>query len=153
MLQKISLRVPSNLHALATVLAWFEQLRLSFSQETDWEQCRIALAEGFTNAVKHAHGNRPEATAIELQAICSERKVEIQIWDQGQPFDLSGYLKTLSSQGSDEAESGRGLRLIREIADQVSYTRTSEGRNCLTMRKWLHSQEQCRLSKPSLNFS
>ncbi|NJR67805.1 MAG: ATP-binding protein [Synechococcales cyanobacterium CRU_2_2] len=133
----ISLLVPSNLQALATVLAWFDQLSQVFNSQEDWDKCRIALAEGFTNAVKHAHGHLPPETPIELEVFCGEASVEMQIWDQGSVFDLDCYLAGLPPKSSQDAESGRGLRLIREIADHVSYRRTEDGRNCLRIAKQL----------------
>ncbi len=135
--RRISLRVSSRVQALANVLSWFDQLSSAFVNQEDWEQCRIALAEGFTNAVKHAHGHLSPETPIDLTAICEGAAVEIQIWDQGKPFNLQHYLERLSPQGPRDAESGRGIRLIREIADHFHYERTPDGRNCLHIAKRL----------------
>jgi serine/threonine-protein kinase RsbW len=33
------------------------------------------------------------------------------------------------------AEGGRGLKLMWQIADELSYTRTLDGRNCLWLSK------------------
>jgi serine/threonine-protein kinase RsbW len=135
--RRISLQVLSNLQALATVLVWFEHFSPVFGSQEDWEKCRIALAEGFTNAVKHAHETLPPETPIALEAFCSDVAVEIRIWDHGPVFDLDRYLAALPQKSSQDAESGRGLRLIREIADHFSYDRTEDGRNCLHIAKRL----------------
>lgn len=136
MSQTLSLQVTSDLHALTTVLKWFEPTRHAFSQESDWEQCRIALAEGFTNAVRHAHRHLPKETPIDLEVHCTPRSLTLRIWDRGQPFDLEHYLHQLQP-SSLEAESGRGLRLLEKISDDLRYARTSDQRNCLYITKQL----------------
>lgn len=111
-------------------------MRLLFEDESDWEQCRIALAEGFTNAVRHAHRYLPRQTPIELEAHCTPHSLTLCIWDRGQPFDLEGYLQDLPP-GSQEAEGGRGLRLLYQISDDLQYARSHDQRNCLRVTKQL----------------
>lgn len=135
-----ALRVPSDLSALATVLHWFEQLKPLFHSEDSWLQCEIALAEGFTNAVRHAHGSYPKDTPVDLEAQVSTQGLEISIWDRGLPFDLMGYLQTLPLKSHRDAEGGRGLQLMRAVADRLSYTRTADERNCLTIVKALDAK-------------
>jgi len=49
----ISLQVNTDMNSLTKVLDWFEQLQdLSLPNEV-WFQFQLALAEGFTNAVRH----------------------------------------------------------------------------------------------------
>jgi len=51
--KQISLQVNTDVNALTLVLEWFEQLQdLSLPNEV-WFQFQLALAESFTNAVRH----------------------------------------------------------------------------------------------------
>jgi serine/threonine-protein kinase RsbW len=135
--QGFELSVQSDLKSLATVLNWFEQLKPLFQNETLWLQCEIALAEGFTNAVRHAHRQRSRETPVKLQAKVLSDRLELCIWDQGSPFDLINYLQSLPEKSSRDAEGGRGLQLLRVIADALSYTRTDDNQNCLRIIKSL----------------
>jgi serine/threonine-protein kinase RsbW len=133
--QRISLQVTSDLESLETVLLWFDQLRHPSIAEVTWLQCRIALAEGFTNAVRHAHRQQPRDTPIDLRADRFDDRLEMRIWDQGVAFDLLAYIAELPRQIRLDAEGGRGLRMLQDIADRLSYGRDSD-RNCLMIVKW-----------------
>lgn len=103
----------------------------------DWLHCQLALVEGFTNAVRHAHRNLAADTPIELEVTFYSTRVELRVWDVGQPFNLEARLKELlkksESQPDHYAGGGRGLILMQKIADSLSYARVEEGRNCLLL--------------------
>ena len=135
-IEKISLKVNTDLKELERVLEWFKQLeRLPISKQV-WAQCELVLAEGFTNAVRHAHKNFPLGTPIELEVTVFKESLEIKIWDYGQPFDLEAKLSEVREIEPDIlSEGGRGLSFITKLATRVSYTRTSDERNCLVIVK------------------
>lgn len=139
MSQKISLNVESDLRNLAAVLSWFEPLRPLLNDDAAWQQCRIAIVEAFTNAVRHAHREQPPETLIHLEAALDGNVLVLEICDRGAPFDLEQYLRHLPPTSTD-AEGGRGLRLIRDIADQLSYRRNGDRGNCLRIVKQLVPQ-------------
>lgn len=139
--QTTQLQVPSSLVFLAKVLSWFEQLYQSFIPQSVWIRCQLALAEGFTNAVRHAHKGRSEDLYIDLEVTLLEEQIEIRIWDFGEPFDLldkiKGILKEMNdpSTNSEIKGGGRGLKLMYDIADYLSYEQGEDGRNCLLIIK------------------
>ena len=91
--QHISLQVNTDLNALTTVLEWFEQLKdLSLANEV-WWKFQLALAEGFTNAVRHAHKNLPVDTPVQLEIIVFNGRLELKVWDCGPYFDFDAKLK------------------------------------------------------------
>lgn len=98
-------------------------------------ECQLALAEGFTNAVRHAHQGQPIDVPIDLEVRVFDDRIEIRIWDRGAPFNLQERLKCMPVEMDTEAEGGRGLRLMERITDHLSYTRTQDARNCLLMVK------------------
>jgi anti-sigma regulatory factor (Ser/Thr protein kinase) len=130
--QHISLQVTSDLESMESVSIWFEQVRPPAISEVTWLQCRIALAEGFSNAVRHAHRDTP----IDLRADRFDDRLEMRIWDRGVGFDLLAYIAGLPRQIRVDNEGGRGLRLLQDVADRLSYDRDGDC-NCLTIVKWL----------------
>jgi serine/threonine-protein kinase RsbW len=133
-LKKADLQINTGLSGLDPVLSWFAQFYEQRIPTSVWIRCQLALAEGFTNAVRHAHeGKRPDLP-IDIQvAVCTE-SVEIKIWDSGDPFDLEQKIKDMS-EIDPEAAGGRGLKLMKDIANNLSYTRMPDGRNCLSIVK------------------
>jgi serine/threonine-protein kinase RsbW len=123
-LQKIFLQANTDLHAVDQVLNWYEQLENLPIPRTAWWQCRLALVEGFTNAVRHAHKGLPLETPIELEVTVFNERLEIRIWDYGQPFDLEAKLSELCERDQDplECEAESGLKTMLQLADRVSYT-------------------------------
>lgn len=136
-LKQSNLRVETDLNAVAEVLQWFEQFSSKLLPEQFCWQSQIALVEGFTNAVRHAHQHLPKTTVIELELKLFKNYLEIRIWDWGKPFDLPAKLNALCQEKSDplEKEGGRGLIFIHQLTDELCYQRFSDQRNCLLMRK------------------
>jgi len=91
--QHISLQVNTDLNALTRVLEWFDQLKdLSLPNEV-WWKFQLALAEGFTNAVRHAHKNLPVETPVQLEIMVFNGRLELKVWDCGPYFDFDAKLK------------------------------------------------------------
>ena len=57
--KQISFVVPSDLLCLGEVLGKYEEVKPEFINQRVWLECQLALAEGFTNAVRHAHKKSP----------------------------------------------------------------------------------------------
>lgn len=91
-LQQISLKLNTDLKAVTQILSRMEQLDSLPIPEAVWHQCKLAAIEGFTNAVRHAHKDLPEATEIELEVTVFNERIEIAIWDWGKPFDFQAKL-------------------------------------------------------------
>lgn len=130
-IHKTEKTVETKLEELEWVLEWFNFLQ-DIVPKTVWWDCQTVLAEGFTNAVRHAHKDLPPETPIELEATIFQGRLEIKIWDRGEPFDFEAKLREMMELDIDplERESGRGLIFIGSLADSVTYTRTADERNC-----------------------
>lgn len=127
---------PSDLEALDQILSWFDQLSQPSIPRKVWLQCQLALAEGFTNAVRHAHkGLSSSELVIDIEVTIAPQSLELRIWDWGPPFDLAKRLQELEHQVDLRAGGGRGLAILQKISDQLSYTRTDDNRNCLLVAK------------------
>lgn len=133
------IQVLTDLNALTDLLEWFEQFNTFPLTNECWWQCETALVEGFTNAVRHAHQNLPETTPIDIEVTVWRQRIEVRIWDYGQLFDLQSKLKSISEEKYNPLErtSGRGILFMYRLTDEIDYTRTPDGRNCLLLRKKL----------------
>lgn len=142
-LRQSHLQVTTDLNAVAEVLQWFERFISPQLPEGFWGGCKLALVEGFTNVVRHAHRHLPQTTPIELELKVFEQSMEMRIWDRGDPFDLLAKLQSLSEEEIDplEKENNRGLILMDQLTDELSYERLSDERNCLFMRKSIQSSQ------------
>ncbi|MGA1600892.1 MAG: ATP-binding protein [Prochlorothrix sp.] len=90
------LQVDTNLHALATIFQNLDAVRFHCPGETLWPQCKLALAEGFSNAVRYAHQSYPHTTPLDLEVVITSRSLELRIWDYGYPFS---FWRTLGRPG------------------------------------------------------
>ncbi len=134
-LRNIKIEVSSDLNALNLVLLQFNQIYQDQIPFRDWLQCRLALAEGFTNAVRHAHKNLSPNIPIKIEVILKKTAMEIRIWDYGAAFDLHEFIAETSRQNQDWLKSGRGIPILNKICDRLEYYRTEDQQNCLVIVK------------------
>jgi len=129
------LQVRTEIDELSQILDWFDQLQQPSIPTAVWLQCQTALAEGFTNAVRHAHKGKSIDTTITIDVTIQAHALEVRIWDQGPAFDLAPAMAAAQQLTDQEAIGGRGLVLLKRMADRVSYIRTPDNRNCLLIIK------------------
>lgn len=138
-LQQSCLHLRTDLNAVPEVLQWFETIIEPLLPDQLGSQCQLALVEGFTNAVRHAHRDLPESTPIDLELKIFAHCLEMRIWDRGQPFDFEAKLQEALCHKEDSdplaQEGGRGLIFMHQLMDEVSYIRLPDQRNCLVLRK------------------
>lgn len=130
------LQLQTDLKVLPEVLSWFEKLHQPPINKQIWVQCQLALAEAFTNAVRHAHEGKSAEIPIDIEVTISDRWIEIRVWDYGSYFDLREKLNQMPKKEENEGPGGRGLQLMDSIADRLSYTRSEDNRNCLSIVKY-----------------
>ncbi len=137
MLYRAGYVVKSDLKSLNDLQAWFRQLCDRYGDQWDRSfddrvyRLNLALAEGFSNAVRHAHADLPADTAIEVQVALDQQQIEIEIWDTGHPFDPNSITEP---QPGTLRKGGYGWFLLRRLVDRVSYDRAGN-RNCLRMQQ------------------
>ncbi len=136
-LKKKAFQVSSNLEELSRVLYKFEEIHEPWIPTEDWLQSRLALAEGFTNAVRHAHKGLSAKIAIEIEVTLLQENIEIRIWDYGPPFDLQLFINNLHQKTSNLNGGGRGIEILHKISEHLSYRPTEDNRNCLLIIKKL----------------
>jgi serine/threonine-protein kinase RsbW len=91
----------------------------------------LAVAEAVNNVIVHGYGGDDrECYGVWIGA--DNGTVEVVIIDHGRP--IPSELLGREDAADDEAETGRGLFLIRQCVDEFSYT-SQNGENRLTLRK------------------
>jgi serine/threonine-protein kinase RsbW len=151
MIRRDRVVVQSNIAVLTQVQEWFERFCARYSSQQFWLKSqlyplRLALTEGLSNAVRHAHHDLPAETVIEIDLTLWDDRIEIRIWDRGQPFDPN---QIEEPQPGTLRQGGYGWFLLRRLADQVVYERDSDGRNCLLIVK--HRVSSCSIAERSRN--
>jgi serine/threonine-protein kinase RsbW len=146
--KKSTFTVKGDLKALDQLLQYFDRLYQPWIPKKDWLQCQLALAEGFTNAVRHAHKNLSPEIPIEVEIILNQQSIEMRIWDCGSYFDLDGYLKNVARHNDQLSGHGQGLLILQKIAAHLSYTRLDDHRNCLLIVKRFSADAQNSANDP-----
>lgn len=100
----------------------------------------MVIAEGFTNAVRHAHGEALKDCEITVELCLYQDQLKICIWDHSlEFFDLEQYYATRQHQQSSiEDTGGRGMMILKKATDRLRYYRDPQRQqNCLEMLKYL----------------
>ncbi len=133
------LRIPSDLKFLAVIEEWLlGALRIELEDWGEWpkweSRLRLVIVEAYSNVVRHAHKDRPQVQVVlkvELQADL----LHIEVWDQGQGFDLSTYLPPTPDL---QQEGGYGWMILNRLMDKVEYqVKGHESGNCLRLQAHL----------------
>ncbi len=137
------LAVNSDLDEIETVLSWFEQLSDPAVPSELWMQAQLALVEGFTNAVRHAHADLDPPPPVQLSVQVSSQGFCVQILDQGAPFDFEAALAAVEQamEASDHDPLAReahwGLVMVLKLRSAygwtISHRRIDGATNCLSL--------------------
>jgi serine/threonine-protein kinase RsbW len=93
----------------------------------------MALREAVTNAM--IHGNKEDETkSVEVMLNCSGGLLEIEVRDQGRGFDPKNVPDPTAA-GNILKTSGRGIFLMRNFMDEVSWSARPEGGTTVRMVK------------------
>lgn len=79
----------------------------------------IAITEGVNNAITHGNREKPEAK-VTVEFITSNGKLTCKITDEGPGFDYENVPDPTSPENL-EKPNGRGVFLMRHLADSVSF--------------------------------
>ena len=100
----------------------------------------VALTEAATNVLKHAG----EGDSYEVSAGIDGSMVVIEIVDRGVGFDASQLGHGSAAAG---AEEGRGIQLMRELVDQVTFERHDSHGTVVHLEKRLEWSEDSVIRK------
>jgi serine/threonine-protein kinase RsbW len=126
------LTIPSELSRVAPV----RDSVLQACQSSGFGLCEaqgfaLAVHEAITNVIRHAHRDSPESV-LEVHCYSGIDRIEVHILDEGAPFDVAAVPHL------DPAElrvGGRGVFLMRTLADEITCERRGERGNLLRLVK------------------
>jgi serine/threonine-protein kinase RsbW len=131
---RTELHVPSDLKFLTIVENWLlGSLESELGEHVDWprqsNRLRLVLVEAYSNVVRHAHKGQPNLPIL-LRLELIDGEIALEIWDQGQGFNLDTYLEP-----TPEAmqEGGYGWLILNRLMDRVEYSLQVNGFNCLKL--------------------
>lgn len=141
--RKVKMVIDSNLEDIPLIgIAVNRFSTYAAFSETDAFNIELCVVEGVTNAIKHAYGEQRGQEVI-IQFSLSSKEAVFEICDRGNPMDPEKLKRAVLNRSSSEkntvygiSESGRGLGIMKEIMDEVTY-RSENGYNCLTLKKSL----------------
>lgn len=134
----ISFRIPAQLGNICllgiSARALFSSLGFDKTKAFHLE---LAVVEAANNIVLHAYQQK-ENTVLDMEFSVAADRIICTFVDQGKPADFLREHSPVSLHHDIQSlpENRRGLSLIHEIMDEVSYARTEEN-NILTLVKYL----------------
>ena len=132
----VHVRITSRREFLDSVHSLSERLieEVGFSaDETYW--LVTAVREAVTNAVIHGNEEQP-GKHVEISFVLQTDRIRITVTDQGAGFDPDQLPDPVSTEHLMDA-SGRGVFLMQQLMDEVTYTFPDSGGTTLTMMKKL----------------
>lgn len=98
-------------------------------------QVNLAVEEIVVNVMNYAY---PEGTTgmVKIVAEAGEGGIAFIVEDNGKPFDPTKKAEADTTLDAEQRPiGGLGIHLARQIMNSISYERTADGRNVLTMIK------------------
>ena len=120
------IRIPATLEELRHVYSWAEeQLAQTGIPESKRFDIMLALSEAVTNAIRHGcHSSSGDF--VDIEVMITESSVNIMVHDCGTGFEP----EALPDPTKDEnlfIPSGRGVFLIKNLADDVRFDFSEDG--------------------------
>ena len=118
--------IPSDIKYLSNVELHIREIIKGF----DWPDEKansilIAVSEAVNNAI--IHGNKRDLNkTVTISTTLDDKTVEVKIKDQGNGFALDQVPDPLLPENLTK-DSGRGLLIIRSLADEFNVDSTSDG--------------------------
>ena len=114
--------------------------------EASASELELCITEAATNSIQHAyHGEPGHTVAIELTVLPDQLRIEVS--DHGTPMPAEqvhqlqeGNLEFQPDAPSLLAEGGRGLRIIRRLMDEVSYSRVGKNNRLIMIKHLMMTQ-------------
>lgn len=131
-----SLQVPSSTENLALIRDFVTNVgRQASLDEREIGKLELAVDEACANVIEHAYGH-DHTKEVTVRAIFDEDALRISVIDTGSGFDPGDVKQETLDQLIHERQSGGlGLRLIKNLMDEVHYEIVPGEKNELHMTK------------------
>jgi len=131
---RISVRLPSRLEVLEEAVDVVARhcLAEGLSPRQARFHLRVALCEALANAIIYGNGEDP-AKAVEVHVLVTDAAFQVEVVDEGGGFDPADLAVPLLPDDL-EAVGGRGLFLIRQLVDDVTFNDRGNA-ICMVLRR------------------
>ncbi|MBT8764194.1 ATP-binding protein [Desulfohalobiaceae bacterium Ax17] len=103
-------------------------------------ELQLALTEACNNIVVHAYDGKEGELELRLKVVPLEY-IQFEVIDWGKVFNSPSILSSCSLVlPKEEATSGRGIFIIRKVADKFVYKRV-DGKNLIIIRKYIQEEK------------
>ena len=146
--RKIKFIIDSDLTLIPLVGSAINKICLLTSlSQIECDQIELCAVEAITNSIKHAYGLK-KGNDVEVEMSLYDDKITIKVYDEGVVMDKDLFekikrdsMKSYASDIQSIPESGRGIAIITEIMDELTYE-TKGKKGILTMTKIFSPKEK-----------
>lgn len=113
---------PSDVNELTKAESLVDKICQSLALNDDYYgNVLVAVTEAVNNAIKHGNKN-DKKKLVRIEVSDSQSEFSIQVKDEGGGFDFND-LPDPTSPENIEKENGRGIFLMKSLADKVEFQR------------------------------
>ena len=125
-MKQVKIQVPSLVENIRVVESFIDNSKETFHIEDDiYGNIMVAVTEAVNNAIRH--GNKFDKDKnVYLSLYVNKDRVKFEVEDEGEGFDFDNLIDPTAPENL-ENPGGRGIFLIRHLADEVEFNK--EGRN------------------------
>lgn len=120
-MKNIRIEIPSLSENIRMIESFIDNAREKFQLNEDiYGNIMIAVTEAVNNAIRH--GNKGDSSKnVSLTLSLEEGMIKFRIEDEGTGFDFH-HLPDPTSPENIEKPGGRGIFLMKHLADEVDFT-------------------------------
>lgn len=125
MKNKISLQIPSIIENIRVVESFIDNAKEEFHINDDiYGNIMIAVTESVNNAIQHGNQSDKDKN-VHLTLDINDHDVCFTVKDEGDGFDPKNIADPLAPENIEDM-GGRGIFLIKQLADEVSFSDKGE---------------------------
>ena len=102
--------------------------------DSEMRQIRLIIEEIFSNVIRYAFSDSQEHM-VEVQLKKSNDEINIQITDDGIPFNPLEHQPGISTDPASSTDGGMGLTLIKTFSNSITYERVGSKNQLLITKK------------------
>jgi len=127
-MKQVKIQIPSLVENIRVVESFIDNSKDTFQIEDDiYGNIMVAVTEAVNNAIRHGNKFDKDKNVL-LSLYVDKGQLQFEIEDQGTGFDYNNLLDPTAPENL-ENPGGRGIFLIRHLADEVEFS--NEGRTIL----------------------
>jgi len=120
-MKKINIEIPSLSENIRMIESFIDNAKEKYQLNDDiYGNIMIAVTEAVNNAIKHGNNNN-SAKNVSLSLSFAEGLIKFRVEDEGNGFEYEN-LPDPTSPENLEKPGGRGIFLMKHLADEVDFT-------------------------------